>query len=31
MRETLEDLLADPATTRMLGEEADVAPVPSPS
>jgi len=31
MRETLEDLLTDPATIRMLGEEADVAPVPSPS
>jgi 4-alpha-glucanotransferase len=31
MRETLETLLADPATLQMLGEEADVAPVPSPS
>jgi 4-alpha-glucanotransferase len=31
MGETLEDLLTDPATIRMLGEEADVAPVPSPS
>ena len=31
MRETLEELLSDPATLRMLGEEADVAPVPSPS
>jgi len=31
MRETLEELLTDPATLRMLGEEADVAPVPSPS
>jgi 4-alpha-glucanotransferase len=31
MRETVETLLADPATTRMLGEGADVASVPSPS
>jgi len=31
MRETLETLLADPATTRMLGEEGDMAVVPSPS
>jgi 4-alpha-glucanotransferase len=31
MRETLEALLADPATIRMLGEEADAPPVPSPS
>ena len=31
MRETLEDLLTDPATIRMLGEEADAPPVPSPS
>jgi 4-alpha-glucanotransferase len=31
MRETLETLLADPATTRMLGEGPEVAPVPSPS
>jgi 4-alpha-glucanotransferase len=31
MRETLEVLLADPATTRMLGEGPEVAPVPSPS
>ena len=31
MRETLETLLADPATTRMLGEGADSSPVPSPS
>ena len=31
MRETLETLLVDPATTRMLGEAPEVAPVPSPS
>jgi hypothetical protein len=31
MRDTLEELLADPSTTRMLGEGADVAVVPSPS
>jgi 4-alpha-glucanotransferase len=31
MRETLETLLADPMTVQMLGEEADVSPVPSPS
>jgi 4-alpha-glucanotransferase len=31
MRETLETLLADPATMRMLGEAEDVAAVPSPS
>ena len=31
MRETLETLLVDPATTRMLGEGPEVAPVPSPS
>jgi 4-alpha-glucanotransferase len=31
MRETVETLLADPATTRMLGEGAEVAAVPSPS
>ena len=31
MRETLEVLLADPATIRMLGEGGEVAAVPSPS
>ena len=31
MREPLETLLADPATTRMLGEGRDAAAVPSPS
>jgi hypothetical protein len=31
MRETLETLLADPATARMLGEVPDAAPNPSPS
>jgi 4-alpha-glucanotransferase len=31
MRDTLEELLADPSTTRMLGEGPEVAPVPSPS